>query len=131
MAMLNHMIFEHDNATDPVGPHLDLIEAAGRCSHAFSPYCSTIVRHDGNGFAHPDWRVRYAAIIAMQQMGRLSTEKYRTITMQLTRDENAEVRKAAETYWTPKDGGKFFGWVDTEPTWKKRVRYKKRKYMGK
>jgi hypothetical protein len=132
MAQLNNMIREHNDTTDPVEPHIDLVEAAGRCSHAYSPYCATLVRHDKpTGFAHPDWRVRYSAVIAMQQMGRLVTESYRGSLLQITRDENAEVRKAAETYWTPKDGGHFNKWVDTTPTWKKRVRYKKRKYLGK
>jgi len=131
MAKLHQMILLHDNETDPVEPHIDLVEAAGRCSHAFSPYCSTLVRHDKpTGFAHPDWRVRYAAVIAMQQMGE-AVEKYRGMLLQLTRDENAEVRKAAEKYWTPKDGGNFQKWVDTVPTWKKRLRAKKKKYRGK
>merc|ERR1711920_938766 len=93
MAKLNPMILRHDNETDPVEPHIDLVEAAGRCSHAFSPYCSSLVRGDKpTGIAHPDWRVRYSAVIAMQQMG-LGTDRFRKELLWLTRDENAEVRK--------------------------------------
>jgi len=131
MAKLNHMIVRHDNETDPVEPHIDLVEAAGRCGHAWSPYCSTLVRNDKPcGFEHPDWRVRYAAVIAMQEMG-LATERFRVMLTQLMRDENAEVRKVANIYWTPKDGGKFNKWVDSTPRWVKKVNYKRRKYSGK
>ncbi|CAK0870435.1 unnamed protein product [Prorocentrum cordatum] len=131
MAKLNQMICRHDNETDPVEPHIDLLEAAGRCGHAFYPYSSTFVKHNApTGIAHPDWRVRYAAVIALQQMG-LATERHRVNLLQLTRDENAEVRKVANTFWTPKDGGLTYKWVDTRPQWKLNYWKKKRKYNGK
>jgi hypothetical protein len=74
---------------------LNLLEGAGRMQEAFAPYNDLLPAF----LYFKDWRIRYAAIIAMWHQGDDRKKWMTDIWGRMTQDENAEVQEMAHRLW--------------------------------
>jgi len=124
IARLNMQILREDETDEDVERKIDLVEAAGAMGSAFSDYIDTLFKM----YRHRDWRVRYAAVLSMQNQDERKKDYRRWLGI-LVRDDVEEVREIARKYidWE----GENVDWYNPKEKWRVRAKAKRIKYRGK